>query len=114
MINPRPLPSRAPDSRTFSDKWAHSASRLPGGRRALRLITIIASKWLIAFDAANLVMIYLLGVVVVALFYGRWPSVLATVINVISFDLFFIAPRGTLAVSDVQYILTLRDAHRRW
>lgn len=31
---------------------------------------------------------------------------LATVINVISFDLFFIAPRGTLAVSDVQYILT--------
>ena len=51
-------------------------------------------------------MIYLLGVVVVALFYGRWPSVLATFINVISFDLFFIAPRGTLAVSDVQYILT--------
>jgi two-component system sensor histidine kinase KdpD len=45
-------------------------------------------------------------VVVVALFYGRWPSVLATVINVISFDLFFIAPRGTLAVSDVQYVLT--------
>ena len=36
--------------------------------------------------------------------YGRWPSVLATVINVISFDLFFIAPRD--AVSDVQYILT--------
>lgn len=32
------------------------------------LITVIASQWLIAFDAANLVMIYLLGVVVVALF----------------------------------------------
>ena len=30
---------------------------------------------------------------------------LATVINVISFDL-FVAPRGTLAVSDVQYLLT--------
>ncbi len=85
---------------------AHSAPRLSRRRRALRLITVIASQWLIAFDAANLVMIYLLGVVVVALFYGRWPSVLATVINVISFDLFFIAPRGTLAVSDVQYILT--------
>ncbi len=27
-------------------------------------------------------------------------------INVVSFDLFFIAPRGTLAVSDVQYLLT--------
>lgn len=31
---------------------------------------------------------------------------LATFINVASFDLFFIAPRGTLAVSDVQYLLT--------
>ncbi|SUH38714.1 sensor protein KdpD [Salmonella enterica subsp. enterica] len=51
-------------------------------------------------------MLYLLGVVVIALLYGRWPSVVATVINVASFDLFFIAPRGTLAVSDVQYLLT--------
>lgn len=70
------------------------------------VITLIAMQWLMAFDAANLVMLYLLGVVVVALFYGRWPSVVATVINVVSFDLFFIAPRGTLAVSDVQYLLT--------
>lgn len=46
-------------------------------------------QWLMAFDAANLVMLYLLGVVVVALFYGRWPSVVATVINVVSFDLFY-------------------------
>ncbi len=45
-----------------------------------------------AFDAANLVMLYPLGVVVVALFYGRWPSVVATVINVVSFDLFFHRP----------------------
>lgn len=60
------------------------------------LITVIASQWLIAFDAANLVMIYLLGVVVVALFYGRWPSVLATVINVISFDLFLSLRAGRL------------------
>lgn len=40
------------------------------------------------FDQANLVMVYLLGVVIIALFYGRWPSVLAAVINVASFDLF--------------------------
>ncbi|XNM64273.1 DUF4118 domain-containing protein [Escherichia coli] len=70
------------------------------------VITFIAAQWLVAFEAANLVMLYLLGVVIVALFYGRWPSVLATVINVVSFDLVFVAPRGTLAVSDVQYLLT--------
>ncbi|MFP1483153.1 DUF4118 domain-containing protein [Escherichia coli] len=65
------------------------------------VITLIAMQWLMAFDAANLVMLYLLGVVVVALFYGRWPSVVATVINVVSLISFFIAPRGTLAVSNV-------------
>ena len=44
--------------------------------------------------------------VVVARFYGRWPSVFATIINVISFDIFLINPKGTLAVSDMQYLLT--------
>lgn len=69
-------------------------------------ITFIASHWLPAFDPANLVMLYLLGVVVVALRAGRWPAVFATALNVISFDLFFVSPRGTLAVSDAQYLLT--------
>ncbi|WP_336853439.1 two-component system sensor histidine kinase KdpD [Pseudescherichia vulneris] len=98
--------SRHVDARPLIEKWR---VQITGGLVAIALcalITFIASQWLIAFDAANLVMLYLLGVVIVALLYGRWPSVLATVINVISFDLFFIAPRGTLAVSDVQYLLT--------
>lgn len=103
---PTPLPGRTPDARTFSEKWRIQLRGCLVAAVLCALITLIASQWLIAFDAANLVMIYLLGVVVVALFYGRWPSVLATVLNVVSFDLFFIAPRGTLAVSDVQYILT--------
>ncbi|MCT4710777.1 two-component system sensor histidine kinase KdpD [Enterobacteriaceae bacterium H11S18] len=103
---PAPASPRAPDNRSMSDKWR---VQLRGCALAIILctiITLIASQWLVAFDEANLVMLYLLGVVVVALFYGRWPSVMATVINVVSFDLFFINPRGTLAVSDVQYVLT--------
>lgn len=103
---PAALPARTPDNRTFSDKWRIQLRGCLVAVLLCALITVIASQWLPEFDAANLVMIYLLGVVVVALFYGRWPSVLATVINVVSFDLFFIAPRGTLAVSDVQYVLT--------
>lgn len=102
----QPLPSRSGDSRPFFDRWR---VQLTGCAVALALcaaITFIALQWLTAFEPTNLVMIYLLGVVLVALFYGRWPSAFATVINVISFDLFFISPRGTLAVSDVQYLLT--------
>ena len=103
---PAALPAKTPDARTFSDKWRVQLRGCLVAALLCALITLIASQWLPDFDAANLVMIYLLGVVIVALFYGRWPSVLATVINVASFDLFFIAPRGTLAVSDVQYLLT--------
>lgn len=103
---PAPLPGKAPDPRAFSDKWRIQLRGCLVAVLLCALITVIACQWLPSFDAANLVMIYLLGVVIVALFYGRWPSVLATVINVVSFDLFFIAPRGTLAVSDVQYVLT--------
>ncbi|AGB79099.1 osmosensitive K+ channel histidine kinase [Enterobacteriaceae bacterium strain FGI 57] len=103
---PDPLPSSTRDPRSFFDKWQVQIRGYAVAFTLCTAITLIAAQWLMAFDAANLVMLYLLGVVIVALFYGRWPSVLATVINVISFDLFFIAPRGTLAVSDVQYLLT--------
>ena len=98
--------SSLPDTRAFKDKWRVQIQGCLVAVALCALTTFIASQWLAAFDAANLVMLYLLGVVVIALFYGRWPSVFATVISVVSFDLFFIAPRGTLAVSDVQYLLT--------
>ncbi|HAF51223.1 MAG TPA: two-component system sensor histidine kinase KdbD [Leclercia adecarboxylata] len=103
---PAALPAKTPDNRAFTEKWRIQLRGCLVAVLLCALITFIANQWLPDFDAANLVMIYLLGVVIVALFYGRWPSVLATIINVVSFDLFFIAPRGTLAVSDVQYVLT--------
>jgi len=103
---PLPLPPGPAQTRSFMERCG---AQVKGCAVALALcaaITLIAMQWLTAFDAANLVMLYLLGVVLIALFYGRWPSAFATVINVVSFDLFFIAPRGTLAVTDVQYLLT--------
>ncbi|KFC03283.1 osmosensitive K+ channel histidine kinase [Trabulsiella guamensis ATCC 49490] len=103
---PADLPSRASDTRPWREKWRVQLRGCAVAVALCAIITLVASQWLTNFDATNLVMIYLLGVVLVALFFGRWPSVLATIINVMSFDLFFVAPRGTLAVSDVQYLLT--------
>ena len=103
---PAPAPARSSDPRPLMEKWRVQIRGCFVALGLCALITLVAMQWLTAFDAANLVMIYLLGVAIVALLYGRWPSVLATVSNVVSFDLFFIAPHGTLAVSDVQYLLT--------
>jgi two-component system sensor histidine kinase KdpD len=58
------------------------------------------------FDLANIVMVFLLSVVGVAMWLGRGPSVLAAFANVAAFDFFFVAPRLSFAVSDVQYLLT--------
>ncbi len=50
-------------------------------------------------------MVYLLGVAIVAR-SGRWPSVLAAVINVASFDRSSSGFEWSFAVSDMQYLLT--------
>ncbi|MBB3193327.1 DUF4118 domain-containing protein [Roseateles terrae] len=59
---------------------------------------------LVASD--NIVMLFLLGVVAVAMRLGRGPAVLASFLSVAFFDFFFIAPRLSFAVSDVQYLIT--------
>jgi two-component system sensor histidine kinase KdpD len=58
------------------------------------------------FDLANIVMVFLLSVVGVAVWLGRGPAVLAAFVNVAAFDFFFVPPQGTFAVSDAQYLLT--------
>lgn len=58
------------------------------------------------FDLANIVMLFLLAVVISALRYGRGPAALASVVCVGIFDFFFVPPRLSFAVSDVQYLLT--------
>jgi two-component system sensor histidine kinase KdpD len=58
------------------------------------------------FDLANLIMVYLLGIVVVAARNGRGPSVLSSFLSVVSFDFFFVPPRFSFAVSDSQYLIT--------
>ena len=54
----------------------------------------------------NLVMVYLLGVTIAGLRFGRGPSVMVSVLNVASFDFFFVTPRFAFAVSDAQYLMT--------
>ncbi len=58
------------------------------------------------FDLLNLVMIYLLGVMLVASRYGRGPSVMTSALSVAAFDFFFVPPQFTFAVSDIRYMAT--------
>ncbi|MBI4012756.1 MAG: sensor histidine kinase KdpD, partial [Candidatus Rokubacteria bacterium] len=70
------------------------------------LSTITA--WLVFrhFELSNLIMLYLLGVVLVATRLGRGPSIFASVLSVAAFDFFFVPPYLTFVVSDGQYLVT--------
>ena len=54
----------------------------------------------------NILMLYLLGVLWVASNHSRAAAVLASVLAVVAFDVFFVPPYGHLAVSDQQYVVT--------
>jgi two-component system sensor histidine kinase KdpD len=55
---------------------------------------------------ADVVMVFLLGVVLVSMRFGYGPSLLAAVLSVLAFDFFFIPPYMSFAVSDFSHIVT--------
>lgn len=74
---------------------------------ALALATLISVAIdAIGFTEANLVMVYLLAVVAVAARYGALPSVAASLLSVLLFDVLFTEPYYLMTVHDTQYLLT--------
>ncbi|MBS1130837.1 MAG: ATP-binding region, ATPase-like:Histidine kinase N-terminal [Proteobacteria bacterium] len=68
--------------------------------------TIIATPLLGYLDLANIVMLFLLTVLLVAVKLGRNAAILASILSVLLFDIFFVPPRFSLAVSNIQYLVT--------
>ena len=91
-VRRRPAPADAP-----AYGWAIAA-----------VAVATAICWLLASvsELSNLVMVYLLGIVVVAMRTGRGPSLVAAVLSVAAFDFFFVPPHFTFAVSDARYVFT--------
>lgn len=69
-------------------------------------ITLAATPLRDHLELTNIVMLYLLGMVGIALRFGRGPAALSAVIGVAAFDFFFVPPRFSFAVSDIQYLVT--------
>jgi two-component system sensor histidine kinase KdpD len=67
--------------------------------------TLAAAPLANRLDPANIVMVFLLAIVLVAVRFGRGPAAFAAFLNVAAFDFFFVPPRFTMAVSDAQYLI---------
>jgi two-component system sensor histidine kinase KdpD len=77
-----------------------------GALGACGFATLLAwplSGWL---HPVNTAMLYLLAVALVAHRWGRYPAVLAAFLGVAAFDFCFVAPRGSFAVHDAEFILS--------
>jgi len=55
---------------------------------------------------ANVIMAFLAGVAIVSVYLGSAPSIFASILSVLIFDLFFVPPYYSFAVSDAQYLIT--------
>lgn len=97
----RPAPDDEHAARRH-EPWPHYAWAL-----AICLLTTALALPLLQFlSLANIVMLFLLGVVLVAVRWGRGPAALSAVLNVAAFDFFFVPPRFSMAISDAQYLVT--------
>lgn len=68
--------------------------------------TLLALQLRDLLASANLVLLYLMVVVFVAVEFGRKPGIFASVLGVLCFDIFLVSPYYSLTVSDPQYLLT--------
>lgn len=85
-------------------------SKSHGWRYAIAVsVSIITGLVVLPFaaylDLANIAMLFLLTVFLVAIRFGRGPSIVATLVAILSFDFLFVPPRFSLAVSDLEYLL---------
>lgn len=97
------------DQTTRPIRLPHATSRTPNYVSALLIVAIctgLARVMFPYFSGTNLVMVYLMGVVAAAVWCGRGPATIASVVSVAAFDFFFIEPYWTFHVSDSEYLLT--------
>lgn len=85
----------------------------PGPALALALATLacvattaLASQLLRFFDLSNVVMLFLMTVVAIALRLGRLAGAWASLLSVGCFTFFFVEPRFSFSIRDTQYFFT--------
>lgn len=71
------------------------------------LVTAVATQPLVdRVDLANIVMLFLLTVVIVAVWLGQKPAVSASLVSIALFDYLFVPPRFSFSVNNAQYLIT--------
>ncbi|MCW5636196.1 MAG: DUF4118 domain-containing protein [Rubrivivax sp.] len=68
--------------------------------------TLLAAPLATVLDAASLVLVFMLVVVLAAASFGRGPALLAAGLSVLLFNVMFVPPRFSLSVADERFLFT--------
>ena len=99
----KPAPSAKPAARQ---------ARMPGlshylaGAVTVALLTGICMPLHKHLEMADVVMVYMLGIMLVASRFGRWPSLAASGFSVLALDFFFMPPRFSFAYGNIRHLAT--------
>lgn len=72
------------------------------------LITTVINYFVFPYlSSSNLIMIYVLGVTLIALYGNFGASILGAMLSVLCYDFFFVPPYYSFGITDLQYFFTL-------
>lgn len=72
----------------------------------LFIVFITLLNKILAHDLINIALLYLLPVLFSAALWGRGPSIMASLLGVLTFDIFFVPPVLSITVDDLRYLLS--------
>ncbi|MFC4770099.1 ATP-binding protein [Effusibacillus consociatus] len=72
----------------------------------IALMTMVLKPFGLAFDLVNIALIYLLPVLINAVFGGLRPAFYAAILGVLAFDFFFVPPVLSFTVADLRYLVS--------
>ncbi|MGO9837991.1 MAG: ATP-binding protein [Polyangiaceae bacterium] len=102
--SPTDLPAPSPGDDRPARRFSPAAYAASFG--AVTVSTLVGWFGFGRSQLADVVMVYLLGVVLVSMRFGYAASVLATVLSVLGLDFFFVPPLFSFRVSDVSHSVT--------
>jgi two-component system sensor histidine kinase KdpD len=89
-----------------SRSWGSHIARFGGALLIVAATSLLALAFYQPPDLSEEALILLGGIVVCAIWCGRGPATLASVLSVLAFNFFFTEPRFSLSVNDPTYLLT--------
>ncbi|CAN5898839.1 sensor histidine kinase KdpD [soil metagenome] len=98
--------ARVPEPQQERKKLAANPAQYAAGVAVVVVATLVSWFAFGRSELADVVMVMLFGVVVVAMRFGYGPSLLATALTILAFDFFFVPPYLTFAVADLRHFAT--------